>query len=166
MTFREAKQLVQERAGSKYTGTPLRLLERMTGALYNKTNPEADVTNVRVERTRNQLCLWARVEKKQLARALALLKDEVQTISNRNGKVTFTLNLESMKELPKTAQVARNKVKQQKADRAAKARAQRSNNQKANRVSDAAQVMRELQPRFFMSILHPSRAAVAAAAGA
>jgi hypothetical protein len=125
MTYQEAKKLVKERAGSKYTGTRLRLLEKMVTAFYNPKRENDTIENVKVTKRKATLYFWAGVQDKQLSRVLASM-DEVQVISRKNGAVTFTLSLEGLKELPKTTEVVKRRARDKNATRAAKATKKRT----------------------------------------
>jgi hypothetical protein len=155
MTYKEAKKLVKERAGSKYEGTRLRLLERMVGATYNPNKPEADIENIRVSKGKATLCFWAGVQMQQMLRALAGL-DEVTVVSRKNNNITFTLNLDGLIELPKTSEMVRNREKQKKADRAEKARLKRAANRPANKLAELQRLLKDMRPRFYESIRKPS----------
>jgi hypothetical protein len=166
MNYKEAKELVKERAGTKYTDGTLRLLEKMVGGLYRKNKEAAPIENVRVTRRVQRLCLWSGVQTRQLHTMLKSLDEVVEVVSRKGGSITYTLNLQPLTELTKTVDVVKQREKNQKADRAAKARVQRRTNRQAERVADCAKLMREMRPRFFASILRPSRTLPGAAPSA
>jgi hypothetical protein len=158
MDYMEAKQLVKERAGSKYANSGLHLLERMVRGLYKPNKENAPIENVRVTKRVTTLCLWGGVKTRQLHNVLKSLA-EVEIVSRKNGSITYTLDLEPLKGLPKTVDVVRSRDKEHKADRAGKARTQRRKNRQTNRVADVQKLLNELRPRFFQSMLKPSKAA-------
>src|SRR3989442_1925553 len=120
MTYQEAKMLVKERGGSKYSDGTLRLLEHMVGGLWRKDEENATIENVRVTRKVGRLCLWSGVGVRQLHTVLKSLDEVVTVVSRANGKITYTLNLEPLSGVKKTVEVEQEKLTRSNSDRAAK----------------------------------------------
>lgn len=157
MNFKEAQQLVKDKAFAKYHFTAAHLLTKLVSSTYSKTDVDRDIQTVPVTRTVECVQKWLRgISVRQLRKILARV-EEVTVVKRAPGRITFMLNLESLKNHETTAASAKRTMKERNRDRAVKARKQRAEQRQANRLTDAAHVMRENRGRFFSSILRPHR---------
>jgi hypothetical protein len=124
MTYQQAKELVKERAASKYRGTALHLLQKLTNSLYSEQDKNADVEKKVVSKKAATMCGWLGIGDKQLGRLLDEV-EEVHIVSRENGTVTYTMKLQPLKSAEKTITQAKRLKKERNADRTKKARDQR-----------------------------------------
>jgi hypothetical protein len=159
LTYKEAKSLVKERAASKYQGRALLLLTALTNLLYNPEDKDGDVSTRTITRRVETVQGWlAAVSERQLTR-IAKQVEEITIVSRDKRKVTFSLNLELLKDVEKSAALTTRVLQMRKESRAAKARAQRAANHQSNRVADMSNLMQEMRPAFYESVLHPQHVA-------
>jgi hypothetical protein len=121
MNYQQAKLLVKERAGTKYRGTCLHLLQRLTNSLYSEKDAEGDVEKRVISKRAATMCGWLGVGEKQLSRLLEEI-EEVHTLSRADGTIKYTMNFEPLKGIQKTADLTKRQKKERNADRAAQAR--------------------------------------------
>lgn len=130
MNYKAAKQLVKERAGSKYSGRQLLLLQKLTDSLYTPDG-DADIDGKLVRRKVVTIQGWlAGVSDRQLRTIIGQV-EEIRVVSRVDGVLTVALNLALLNKAENTAQLATRVNKQRRADRATKARAQRAEQRRA-----------------------------------
>lgn len=152
MTYGEVKRLVKERGYAKYRGTKLVLLTKLTNALYDP-DKASDVTGRTISRKVTTLQGYlAGVSDRQLRTIISQI-EEIKVVSRKNGTIVFAFDFEKLATGEKTTHKAKRTLVQRAADRATKARAQRAENRKATRLTDAAKAMRETKDRFFDVVL-------------
>jgi hypothetical protein len=128
MTLREARQLVKDRAPSKYKKASLRLLEKMIGGLYSKTTPERDVHGVTLKKSVGTLCAHAMVQERQLTNALHFLSDVVTVVSRKRGNIFYQMNFDSLNSLPDWKKTDAERRRERTAKRVKNARVKRQQN--------------------------------------
>lgn len=132
MNYQEVRKLVKERAGTKYRGTQLHLLQKLTNTLYTERE-EADVEHTVVDRKVSTMCGWIGVSDRQLRNLLKGL-GEVTVVRWHNGVISYTMTFDKLKDLETLRAHTKRKSADQRADRAQRARARRAELRELERV--------------------------------
>jgi phage-related minor tail protein len=154
-TYNDARQLVKDRALSKYHFRAAKLLERLVGCAYSETQPGRDIESITFDRTVVCIRGWlAGVSDRQLRRIFDEI-DEVKVTRRAKGKIFFILDMTPLRDAEKITKLSKNITKERLADRATKARERYAEQRKATRLTDAAKAIRENKERFFDVVLRP-----------
>jgi hypothetical protein len=140
MKFEEAKKLVAERGASKYSGTKLTLLQKLTNGLYEKSEQRPVETRIRTKRIATVKGWVGGKSDTQLRRAFREI-EELEIISRDNGTITYRMRFDKLHDVQTALDISNKRIKEFKADRASKAREQRA----INRALVADLVQRNLE---------------------
>lgn len=125
MKFEDAKKLVKERGPSKYRGVKLTLLEKLTNGLYEKSDHKPIETRIKTKKIATVKGWVGGVTDRQLRRAFKDI-DELEVISREKGTLTYRMRFDTLQGVQKAIDLAKKQTEESNADRAAKARAQRT----------------------------------------
>ena len=125
-TFKGAQQLVKDRALGKYHYRAVQLLSKLVLSTYSKTQPDRDIETVSITKRIVTIQGWLGDISTRQLRTLFSQIEEIKVVKRVPGKITVVLNLDPLRSAEKCADIAKRSAKERKADRAAKARAQRA----------------------------------------
>lgn len=133
MNYLTAKKNVKDRAGTKYNGKRLQLIQKLVLGMYNPKDENGDVEKRTVKKKVTTMCGWIGVQQRHLRNLLDSI-DEVTVTDWDNGTITYTMNLGPLKDV---ATLADHTKRQKKASNAARAkRAQQCRAEKRESVTN------------------------------
>src|SRR5438477_6312649 len=99
VTYKQAKELVKQRAATKYNGRTLTLLQKLTDSLYRPNDPEGDVEKREVSKKVLTIKGWVGgISDRHLRRILTDI-DELHILSRFGGTITYRIAFESLNEV-------------------------------------------------------------------
>lgn len=146
MNYQRAREIVKERAGAKYRGTALQLIQKLTNGLYDPNDDKSAVEDRVGLKKITTMCGWVGVQDRQLRRLLEEI-EEVTVISWQNGRVKYRMNLETLESVEKLA----DKTKRERKERDARRTEKATETRKIDRLQqtylrELAEMARAMQP--------------------
>jgi hypothetical protein len=124
MKYQQVKKLVKERAGTKYRGTQLHLLQKLANTLYTEKE-ENDVEKVVLDRKVSTMCGWVGVGDRQLRNLLKGIA-EVTVVRWQDGVISYTMCFDTLKDVETLKSRTKRKAADGRADRAQRGREERA----------------------------------------
>jgi hypothetical protein len=160
MDSKEALKSARQIAPFLYSKSAKDVLLRMLVGTYWGKKVVPDISVLTMKARVIDVMKWAGVTSvRQADRILKELSASgfLKILQRAKGKITYKLDPDVLQHM--STPNVQEKITARNKDRATKARAQRADNRKANRLTDAAKALRENKERFFDVVLHPISAA-------
>lgn len=116
MTYEQVKEIVKQRAGTKYRGTALQLVQKLANGLYQR-DPDVNVEKIEVTKKVSTICGWVGVEERQLRRLLEDI-EEVTIVEWADRKITYRMCFDAMRKVETLAEHTKRQKRQKNAARA------------------------------------------------
>jgi hypothetical protein len=158
MNTKDALKTAREIAPFHYSKSAKDVLIRMLVGTHRGKKVIDDIRVLTMKAKVVDVMKWAGVT--SLRQADRILKELsasgfLNVLLRAKGKITYKLDPYVLNG-PSGAAAVQEKITARNSDRASKARAQRAENRKATRLTDAAKVLRENKERFFAAVLSPA----------
>jgi hypothetical protein len=125
MTYKEAKDLIRARAGSKYRGTKLLLLQKITASFYNPNAPNENIEAVEKSKKVSTILGWISVNDRQLLNILDDI-EEIVVLRREDHTLHYKINLQPLKASEKVFERQKREKRERGVKRTAAARAKRA----------------------------------------